>query len=115
MFGNIAASHPTTTPHRSKIKSSGVPAATAGSNRTKNRADLFGLTASTGVLGLNQSVLGGDSERWTDSVQWRDKYTAHLNEGWNYVPDEDAPDPELAVWHMRAEAAFRIATVPGGD
>lgn len=91
-----------------------VPAATAGSNRTKNRADLFGTSAGTGILGLNQSVLGGENnKRWTDPVQWRDEYTAKLNEGWNYEPDEDDPDSELLMWHERAEAAHRIATVPG--
>ncbi|HEY3514588.1 MAG TPA: hypothetical protein VGL36_35740 [Kribbella sp.] len=90
-----------------------VPAATAGSNRTKNRAELFGLSAAAGIIGLNQSVLGGVSgKRWTDPVHWRDAYTAKLNAGWYYEPDDDDPDSDMALWHDRANAAYNIATVP---
>ncbi|WP_261958359.1 hypothetical protein [Streptomyces nigrescens] len=69
-------------------------AATAGSNRTRHRHDLFGLQPAAGLLGLPQQVLGGpEGQRWRNPADWRDRFTAQLNK-YSGVDPEDIEIPE---------------------
>ncbi|WP_030463363.1 hypothetical protein [Kitasatospora sp. NRRL B-11411] len=93
--------------------------ATAGSNRTRHRHDLFGLQPAVGLLGLPQSMLGGpDGQRWRNPAAWRDRYTAQLNEHADIDPEtvEVPDDPENAVeaaerrrWATLATEALQVA------
>ncbi|MFF3089723.1 hypothetical protein ACFVRB_32480 [Streptomyces nojiriensis] len=100
--------------------------ATAGSNRTRHRHDLFGLQPAVGLLGLAQSILGGpDGQRWRNPADWRDRYTTQLNKHSDVDPEsvEDTEDPAKRIWAERAagavqvavtDAAFVIGYVPDG-
>ncbi|MEU5138154.1 hypothetical protein [Streptomyces californicus] len=90
--------------------------ATAGSNRTRHRHDLFGIQAAVGLLGLNQSALGGPSgKRWRHPADWRDRYTALLNRHAEDGDVLDAPGPvpeavrEAQQWARLAAAARQVA------
>ncbi|MFF7879723.1 hypothetical protein ACH40F_04855 [Streptomyces sp. NPDC020794] len=95
--------------------------ATAGSNRTRHRHDLFGLQPAVGLLGLPQKVLGGpDGQRWRNPADWRDRYTAQLNT-YDGIDPEDieipVDDPEKAKealearrWAELAASALQVAT-----
>ncbi|MFF1518002.1 hypothetical protein [Streptomyces sp. NPDC058305] len=100
-----------------------VPAATAGSNRTRHRHDLFGLAPAVGILGLGQDVLDGEAgRRWRDPEAWRDVYAARLNAYAEQDPDslDDPVAAEWARWAVQArqvravDAAFVIGFDPAG-
>ncbi|MEU2957333.1 hypothetical protein EQK42_00175 [Streptomyces albidoflavus] len=95
--------------------------ATAGSNRTRHRHDLFGLQPAVGLLGLPQQVLGGPaSQRWRNPADWRDRYTTQLNTYAGIDPEDiEIPldDPEKAKeaqenrrWAQLAASALQVAT-----
>ncbi|MEU9623901.1 hypothetical protein [Streptomyces sp. NPDC048155] len=93
--------------------------ATAGSNRTRHRHDLFGIQAPAGLLGLSQSMLGGPpGQRWRHPADWRDRYTTLLNKYAEFeLEDIEIPDdPEAAAkareaqhWAQLAAAARQVA------
>lgn len=95
--------------------------ATAGSNRTRHRHDLFGLQPAAGLLGLPQQALGGPvGQRWRNPADWRDRYTAQLN-AYNGIDPEDIELPEddpeklkealeARRWAERAASALQVAT-----
>ncbi|MBB4702320.1 hypothetical protein [Sphaerisporangium siamense] len=96
-------------------------AATAGSNRTRHRHDLYGLLPAVGLLGLPQRIFGGpEDQRWRDPADWRDRYTAKLNEFFGVDPESieiPADDPNKAAEAMQnrrfaeaANAAIQVAT-----
>ncbi|MFF1408040.1 hypothetical protein, partial [Streptomyces sp. NPDC058294] len=73
---------------------------TAGSNRTRHRHALFGIQAAAGLLGLNQSALGGPTgQRWRNPADWRDRYTTLLNKYAEFDPEdiEIPDDPDAAA------------------
>lgn len=95
-------------------------AATAGSNRTRHRHDLFGLQPAAGLLGLPQQVLGGPAgQRWRNPADWRDRFTAQLNKYSDVDPEDieiPVDDPEKARealeqrrWATRAAEALQVA------
>ncbi|PVE04547.1 hypothetical protein Y717_11440 [Streptomyces scopuliridis RB72] len=95
--------------------------ATAGSNRTRHRHDLFGLQPAVGLLGLPQQLLGGpDGQRWRNPADWRDRYTAQLNtyDGIDpediEIPEDDAEKAKEAQearrWAELAASALQVAT-----
>ncbi|MFF8401733.1 hypothetical protein ACF06P_08880 [Streptomyces sp. NPDC015684] len=95
--------------------------ATAGSNRTRHRHDLFGLQPAVGLLGLPQKVLGGpDGQRWRNPADWRDRYTTQLNQYAGIDPEDieiPVDDPEKAKtalenrrWAELAVSALQVAT-----
>ncbi|MEU6603506.1 hypothetical protein ABZ922_00200 [Streptomyces shenzhenensis] len=94
--------------------------ATAGSNRTRHRHDLFGLQPAVGLLGLPQQALGGPAgQRWRNPADWRDRYTAQLNKHAGIDPEDieiPVDDPEKARealaarrWAELAAAALQVA------
>ncbi|WP_280686343.1 hypothetical protein [Kitasatospora sp. MAA19] len=94
--------------------------ATAGSNRTRHRHDLFGLQPAAGILGLPQQTLGGPhGQRWRNPADWRDRYTAQLNRHSGINPDdieipaddeEKAKDArEMRRWARLAASALQVA------
>ncbi|MGW2550660.1 hypothetical protein [Streptomyces sp. NPDC001635] len=93
--------------------------ATAGSNRTRHRHALFGIQAAAGLLGLNQSALGGPTgQRWRNPADWRDRYTTLLNKYAEFDPEDieipDDPDAaaetqEARQWAQLAAAARQVA------
>ncbi|TKA04905.1 hypothetical protein [Actinacidiphila oryziradicis] len=88
-----------------------VPAATAGSNRTRHRHDLFGLAPAAGILGLGQDALDGEAgRRWRDPAAWRDAYTARLNT-YNGQDPDSIGDAAGREWARRAAQARRVAAV----
>ncbi|MFD9211791.1 hypothetical protein ACFVY9_01490 [Streptomyces sp. NPDC059544] len=95
--------------------------ATAGSNRTRHRHDLFGLQPAVGLLGLPQKVLGGpDGQRWRNPADWLDRYTTQLNQYAGIDPEDieiPVDDPEKAKaalekrrWAELAASALQVAT-----
>ncbi|MGW7609187.1 hypothetical protein ACWGKW_18310 [Streptomyces sp. NPDC054766] len=88
-------------------------AATAGSNRTRHRHDLFGLQPAVGILGLGQSTLGGsEGMRWRNPADWRDRYTSKLNTFHDVDPhdlDEAEDNSDAELWVERAEKALQVA------
>lgn len=95
-------------------------AATAGSNRTRHRHDLFGLQPAVGLLGLPQQSLGGpQGQRWRSPADWRDRFTTQLNKHADVDPDDiavPADDPveskkvqEKRLWAKRAADAVQVA------
>ncbi|GAA3832587.1 hypothetical protein GCM10022226_62310 [Sphaerisporangium flaviroseum] len=94
-------------------------AATAGSNRTRHRHDLYGLHPAVGLLGLPQQIFGGpEDQRWRDPADWRDRYTVKLNEFFGVDPESieiPADDPNKAAEAMQnrrfAEAANAASQV----
>ncbi|EGE39500.1 hypothetical protein GTY83_00415 [Streptomyces sp. SID4928] len=93
--------------------------ATAGSNRTRHRHALFGIQAAAGLLGLNQSALGGPTgQRWRNPADWRDRYTTLLNKYAEFdLEDIEIPDDldaaaeaqEARQWAQLAAAARQVA------
>ncbi|MET9403340.1 hypothetical protein [Kitasatospora sp. NPDC002965] len=94
--------------------------ATAGSNRTRHRHDLFGIQPAVGLLGLAQAALGGpEGLRWRSPADWRDRYTAQLNKHSELDPDDiEIPTDDLRAaeeareaqrWARRAADARQVA------